>query len=118
MTVATAGDAAQALVRSAGRLGGDQAQISHELARMLKAVDIAQLTDRDHGSDQLEPAEGHECLHGRFEPPGFQEREHGGFNALNSVMSSVNTLEVFLENSLHCRGWQDQLAQVTHMALA
>jgi hypothetical protein len=65
----------------------------------------------------LETAEGHESLNRRFEPPGFQEGEHGGFNALNSVMSGVNTLEVFLENGLHGRVWQDQLAQVTHMGL-
>jgi hypothetical protein len=82
------------------------------IERMLEAVNIAQLTDSDHGSDQLETAEGHESLHRRFEPPVFQEGEHGSFNALDSVMSGVDALEVFFKNGLHGRVRQDQLAQV------
>ena len=117
MAVAATGDATQALVRAAGGLGGNQAQIGHELARVLEAVNIAQLTDSDHGSDQLETAEGHESLHRGFEPPVFQESEHGSFNALDSIMSGVDALEVFFENGLHGRVWQNQLAQVTHVRL-
>jgi hypothetical protein len=80
-------------------------------------VDITQLTDGDHGSDQLETTEGHESLHRGFEPPVFQEGEHGSLNALNSVMCGVNALEVFFENGLHGGVGQDQLAQVTHVRL-
>ena len=40
LTVATAGDAAQTLTRAAGGLGGDQAQIGHELAGMSEAVEV------------------------------------------------------------------------------
>ena len=69
MAVAAAGDLAQALAWSAGGFGRDQAQIGHELSWVGKAMDIAQLADRDHRGDELEAAEGHQRLHGRLEVP-------------------------------------------------
>jgi len=118
MSIATARDTAQALVRTAGGLGRNQAQIGHELARVSKTVDITQLTDGDHGGDQLKAAEGHERLHRGFESPGLQQAEHGGFDALDPSVSGVNTLEVFLQDRFHGRVGKDQLAQVTHVGLA
>ena len=118
MAVAAAGDAALVLMRAAGGLGGYQAEVGHELTGMLKAVDIAQLADGDHSRDELEAAEGHEGLHGRFEPPAFQELKHGGFDALDAGMGRIDALEVFFEDGLHGGVGQDQFAQITHVGLA
>jgi len=118
MGIAATGDAAQALVRAAGGLCGNQAKIGHELARMSKAVDVAQFANGDHGGDQLEAAEGHESLHRGFESPGFQESEHGAFNALDSSMSGINALKVFFQDGFHCRMGKDQFTQIAHVGLA
>ena len=89
VSVAAAGDAAQVLLGAAGVFHADQSQVGHELTRVSKAVDVSQLADGDHGGYQLETAKGHEGLHGRLEPPGFQEREHGSFDALNALVGGV-----------------------------
>ena len=93
MSVTAAGDAAQVLLGAAGVFHADQSQVGHELTRMSKAVDVSQLAAGDHGGHQLETAKGHEGLYGRLEAPGFQEREHGGFDALNALVGGVDALE-------------------------
>ena len=72
VAVATAGDGTEALALAAGIFRGHQAQVGHELARVLEAMDVAQFADGDHRGDQLKATEGHECLDGGFEAPGFQ----------------------------------------------
>ena len=58
MTVAAPGDGPLALARAAGGLGGNQAQIGHELTGGLEAMDVPQFTDGDHGRDHLKAAAG------------------------------------------------------------
>ena len=41
----------------------------------------------------METAKGHEGLYGRLEAPGFQEREHGGFDELDALVGGVDALE-------------------------
>lgn len=118
VAVAAAGNGAQTLMGAAGGLGGDQAEVGHELARVLEAVDVAQFTDGDHGGDELEAAEGHEGLDGGFEAPGIQEQKHGSLDPLDAGMIGSDALKVFFEDGLHGRVRQDQFAQVTHMGLA
>lgn len=94
MAVAAAGDGAQALAGPAGVLGADQAQMGHELAGVVEAVDVAQFADGDQGGDPLEAAQGHEGLDGGLEAPGFQEGLHGGFDALDPVVGGIDALEI------------------------
>jgi len=56
-------------------------------------VHPTKLADGDHGGHQLETAKGHEGLYGRLEAPGFQEREHGGFDELDALVGGVDALE-------------------------
>ena len=47
----------------------DQAKVSHELARMSKAAQVAQFGQKHGRGDDLDAAQGHERFHGRFHPP-------------------------------------------------
>ena len=88
--VAGLGDGAEPLTVSGGVLTGDEADVGHELARVLEAAQIAELGGEDHSGLGLEAAEAANAI-----DEGFVARREG--ESGDAVVELVSALELVLE---------------------
>ena len=63
----------------------DQAEISHQLARMGGAAQIAEFGDNGHGGQQVDAAQGHQRLDHRQRAPRLNLSSQSRFQALDAL---------------------------------
>jgi len=98
MAVAAFGDGALPPFGAAAVFAGDEAEVAHELARVLEAAEVAQLGGGDHAAYDLKPFECHEGGDLAFSLPGLKEFLHVVFEAIDAVVGGVNGEDVFFED--------------------
>ena len=116
--VAAFGDASLPLFAPAGVFRGHEAEDCHELLGVFETAERADLRDGDHGGDELEALEGHECVDEGFALPAAEEVEHLGLDAFDSFLMEVDEGEVVLEDDVVGTVGHLKAAQVVHVRLA
>jgi len=114
VAVAAFGDASLPALGAAGILAGDEAEVGHELARVLEAAQITQLGGERHGGDKLEAFEPHEVFHGPRPRPGFHLFLHFRLDPLDARIGTVQGEEILFQDEALVGG-EFELAQVAEV---
>ena len=107
-----------AALAAAARLAGHQPGIRHELPRMGKTVDVAQLGDEDHGGDNADAAQAHQGAHDGCLRPRCEHILHLLLEPGDALVGGFDGLDRFLQNDAHGRQCQGDAAQGAHAGFA
>src|SRR4029077_13454779 len=100
VTVAGLCDRAEASLGTGGVLGGHQPQVSHQLARMREAPEVAELGDDGGGGDQIEPTERPHGADERVHPPVLDLLRQRLAQALHASLTFTDRLAVLGEGNV------------------
>ena len=84
--------------RARRALARHEAQVAHELARVLEPAQVADLGHDGHGADQPDAAQRLQCLHHGSERPSGQELGDRGLDPLQPLLRVPDGEQHFLQH--------------------
>src|SRR6202521_2591863 len=100
VTVACLGDRTEPALGAGSVFGGDQSQVSHQLARMGEAPQITELGDDGGGRDQIEPPQRHHGADEGVPAPVLDLLRQGLAQALHASLTFTDRLAVLGEGNV------------------
>ena len=111
-SIAHFGDAALLAVGSGGVFAGNQSEVTHQLAGMVKAVEVAQFGHQRGGVEQRHPAQTHQRPHRRLPAPARHRPLNFLVVTFQSLGGFADHLEHFLKDDLLDREGHFDFGQV------
>ncbi len=111
MRVAALRNPAEPTTVAGGVLAGREPEVSHELARLVEAREIAELGDRGDGDDELHAAQRLQRLDDRVQAPALRVPEQFGLEALQLLGALIGGAHIFLEHDLLSRRRDHELGE-------
>ena len=111
MTVAGLGDATLAALCATGVFGRCEAEVGHELPRVVEAGQVTEFGDDGDGGEELYTAQGLNAFDDGIETPLLRLFLEFGIEALEAVLLFGDSTDVFLEDDLLSGGIADDFAE-------
>jgi len=111
MAVAGLGDATLVALCAAGVFGGCEAEVGHELPRVVEAGQVTEFGDDRDGGEELYTAQGLNGFDDGIETPLLRLFLEFGIQTLQAVLLFGDGADIFLEDDLLRRGIADHLAE-------